>query len=156
MLPGLGIFLAVLLHKPLDAVSITCSGYTSGQSCSFFEGAEGIVAELGGGGEKLMGGVGEMGGPGHYPHFGFVVASCERADLRPMTDGVMIYGDTEKRVEPLPAPMIPRTQVIDELCSEKPLHDGEWGMATMEVCLAILQSAGEEKEVPLRHQPKSA
>ena len=26
----------------LDAVSITCSGYTSGQSCSFFEGAESL------------------------------------------------------------------------------------------------------------------
>jgi NTE family protein len=26
----------------LDAVSITCSGYTSGQSCSFFEGAPGL------------------------------------------------------------------------------------------------------------------
>ena len=28
--------------KALDAIAITCSGYTSGQSCSFFQGAEGI------------------------------------------------------------------------------------------------------------------
>jgi NTE family protein len=28
--------------RALDAVAITCSGYTSGQSCSFFQGAEGI------------------------------------------------------------------------------------------------------------------
>ena len=28
--------------KALDAIAITCSGYTSGQSCSFFQGADGI------------------------------------------------------------------------------------------------------------------
>ena len=28
--------------RALDAIAITCSGYTSGQSCSFFEGAPGI------------------------------------------------------------------------------------------------------------------
>lgn len=31
---------ANIAMRALDAVSITCSGYTSGQSCSFFEGAE--------------------------------------------------------------------------------------------------------------------
>jgi phthalate 4,5-cis-dihydrodiol dehydrogenase len=97
----------------------------------------------------------------HHQHFGFVIATCERADLRPLPEGVMIYGDTEKRLEPLPAPKLPRVEVIDELYDavvngKKPLHDGEWGMATLEVCLAILESGRSGKEVPLRHQPKSA
>jgi phthalate 4,5-cis-dihydrodiol dehydrogenase len=90
-----------------------------------------------------------------------MIATCERADLRPLPEGVMIYGDTEKRLEPLPAPKLPRVEVIDELYDavvngKKPLHDGEWGMATLEVCLAILESGRSGKEVPLRHQPKSA
>ena len=97
----------------------------------------------------------------HHQHFGFLIASCERADLRPLPDGVMIYGDEEKRLDPLPAPQIPRVEVIDELhgavtLGKKPLHDGEWGMATLEVCLAILESGRTGKEVLLRHQPKSA
>jgi phthalate 4,5-cis-dihydrodiol dehydrogenase len=97
----------------------------------------------------------------HHQHFGFLIASCERADLRPLPDGVMIYGDEERRLEPLPAPGIPRVEVIDELYEavvngRKPLHDGEWGMATLEACLAILESGRTGKEVSLGPPPKSA
>ena len=31
-------------------------------------------------------------------------------------------------------------------------HDGRWGEATLEVCLAILESAKERREVHLSHQ----
>jgi phthalate 4,5-cis-dihydrodiol dehydrogenase len=35
----------------------------------------------------------------------------------------------------------------------KPLfHDGRWGMATLEVRLAMMQSARERKEIMLTHQ----
>ena len=35
----------------------------------------------------------------------------------------------------------------------KPLwHDGRRGMATLEVCLAMMQSARERKEIMLQHQ----
>jgi phthalate 4,5-cis-dihydrodiol dehydrogenase len=33
-----------------------------------------------------------------------------------------------------------------------PLHSGAWGMATLEVCLAILESARTGREVALRQQ----
>ena len=73
----------------------------------------------------------------------------------------MIYGDEDKRLEPLPAPAVPRMEVIDELCAavfsgQKPFHDGAWGMATLEVCLAILESAKLQQEVALRPRPKRA
>lgn len=89
-----------------------------------------------------------------HQHFGVIIASCERADLRPLPGGVFIYSDTEKRLEPLPAPKVQRAEVIDELYAavaqgKPPLHDGEWGTATMEACLAILRSAREGKEVTL-------
>jgi phthalate 4,5-cis-dihydrodiol dehydrogenase len=66
----------------------------------------------------------------------------------------MIYADGEKRLEPLPAPATPRVEVIDELYAaavegQAPLHDGEWAMATLQVCLAILDSARTGKEIPL-------
>ena len=92
-----------------------------------------------------------------HQHFGFMLVSCERADLRPQPDGVMIYDDTSARLEPVPVPDIPRSEVIDELYAAivdgtPPLHDGAWSLATMEVCLAILQSAREKKEIRLQHQ----
>lgn len=92
-----------------------------------------------------------------HNHFGLLIASCEEADLRPTPQGVMIYANDEKWFEPLSAPEVPRVEVIDELYAavvddRQPLHSGEWGMATTEVCLAILQSARESREIDLNHQ----
>jgi phthalate 4,5-cis-dihydrodiol dehydrogenase len=92
--------------------------------------------------------------PVAHQHFGLVIASCERGDVRPLPSGVVIYGDDELRTEPLAPPAIPRVEVIDELYeavvnARTPLHSGEWAMATMEVCLAILRSARERREVEL-------
>jgi phthalate 4,5-cis-dihydrodiol dehydrogenase len=74
--------------------------------------------------------------------------------VRPLPSGVVVYGDREQRVEPLPAPSIPRVEVVDELYAavvegKAPRHDGEWAMATMEVCLAMLRSAREQREIAL-------
>jgi phthalate 4,5-cis-dihydrodiol dehydrogenase len=89
-----------------------------------------------------------------HQHFGEVIVSCERADLRPLPGGVMVYADGERRLEPLPPPQVPRAEVIDELYEavingRAPLHGGEWAMATLEVCLAILRSAREHRDVAL-------
>jgi phthalate 4,5-cis-dihydrodiol dehydrogenase len=96
-----------------------------------------------------------------HEHFGVVIVSCERADLRPLPHGVMIHGDTEQRLDPLPAPAVPRSAVIDELYDAvvngvPPAHGGEWAMATLEVCLAILRSANEHCEVSLVNQARRA
>ena len=92
-----------------------------------------------------------------HSHFGTLIVSCDKADLRPLPSGVMIYGDAEQRLDPLPPPEVPRAEVIDELYGaivegRAPLHSGEWALATMEVCLAILGSAREQKEVALQNQ----
>jgi phthalate 4,5-cis-dihydrodiol dehydrogenase len=96
----------------------------------------------------------------HHQHFGLVIASCERADLRPLPDGVMIYGDADRRLDPLPTPQVPRVEVIDELYGaivdgKAPVHSGEWALATIEVCAAIQRSARERKEIPLTDQTAS-
>jgi phthalate 4,5-cis-dihydrodiol dehydrogenase len=89
-----------------------------------------------------------------HPHFGFLVASCEKADLRPTPEGVWIYGNERKYLERIASPSVPRAGVIDELYAavvegKPPLHDAAWGLATVEVCLAMLRSAREGKEVAL-------
>ncbi|MDI3470929.1 MAG: 1-carboxy-3-chloro-3,4-dihydroxycyclo hexa-1,5-diene dehydrogenase [Pseudolabrys sp.] len=92
-----------------------------------------------------------------HNHFGLIVVSCEHADLRPMPQGVVIYGDEERRIETLAPPSVPRAEVVDELYNavvhgKPPLHSGEWGLATLEACLAILQSAESGQNVPLEYQ----
>jgi phthalate 4,5-cis-dihydrodiol dehydrogenase len=66
----------------------------------------------------------------------------------------MIYGEHEQGLDALAPPQVPRSEVIDELYGavvngRAPLHSGEWAMATLEVCLAILRSAREQQEVLL-------
>ncbi|MGZ5078125.1 MAG: Gfo/Idh/MocA family protein [Usitatibacter sp.] len=95
--------------------------------------------------------------PAWHEHFGLVIVSCERGDVRPTPKGVRIYGDETQRFGALARPVVPRAEVVDELCDAvflgKPaLHGGAWGLATLEVCLAMLQSAREGREVALRHQ----
>ena len=69
----------------------------------------------------------------------------------------MVYADEQRRLEPLPAPKVQRAEVIDELYAavidgHTPLHSGEWAMATLEVCLGILESARSGRELGLEHQ----
>jgi phthalate 4,5-cis-dihydrodiol dehydrogenase len=92
--------------------------------------------------------------PVAHQHFGLFVVSCEKADLRPLPHGVMIYGDSEQRLEKLPAPQVPRAEVIDELYGaavqgRPPLHSGEWAMATLQACLAMLDSSRQGREILL-------
>ena len=54
-------------------------------------------------------------------------------------------------------PDVPRAEVIDEFYEAivhdvRPLHGGEWSLATMEICLAMLESARTGKEIALKHQ----
>ncbi|HWP59974.1 MAG TPA: Gfo/Idh/MocA family oxidoreductase [Candidatus Acidoferrales bacterium] len=98
-------------------------------------------------------------GERYHPHFGVTVVSCERGDLRPGPSGVIIYDDHGKREVPVPlGRAVPdKGRVIDEfydaIVHEQPVyHSGRWGKATLEVCLAILKSARERREVFLSYQ----
>jgi len=95
--------------------------------------------------------------PVGHNHFGTVIASCTGADLRPTPTGVMIYDDNRAWLDQLSPPEVPRAEVIDELYDAAmrgipAIHSGEWAMATLEVCLAIIESARTDKELRLAHQ----
>ena len=92
--------------------------------------------------------------PVAHQNFGTIIVSCEHADIRLMPNGVMIYQNGETKLDPLPSPTIPRVEVIDELYDAvvngaTPKHSGEWAMATLEICLAMLQSNRENREIRL-------
>jgi phthalate 4,5-cis-dihydrodiol dehydrogenase len=94
------------------------------------------------------------------PFFGFTLVSCERGDVRQTPDGLFVYGENEKREIPLSAGSRGREAEVEELYNavihKRPVfHDGRWGAATLEVCLAMLDSAEKRKEIFLSHQVPS-
>jgi len=94
----------------------------------------------------------------HHQHlFGLTVVSCERGDLRQSPDGLYLYGEQGKQEIVVTGEPSGIHTLVDEFCEaiesgRAPVHDGRWGAATVEVCLAILQSARERREVLLSHQ----
>ncbi len=94
------------------------------------------------------------------PFFGFTLVTCQRGDIRQSPDGLIIYGDEEKREITLPSGRFGREAEIEELyhavVKDQPVfHDGRWGEATLEVCLAILESAKQRREISMSHQTPS-
>jgi predicted dehydrogenase len=94
------------------------------------------------------------------PFFGHTVVSCQRGDIRQTPDGLKIYGETVQREVSLPAGSRGREAEVEELYDAvvkgRPVfHGGRWGAATLEVCLAMLESAKQRKEIMLSHQVPS-
>ncbi len=125
-------------------------------------GAEGEVQRLAdwGYGGPGRGGLREAGGGGVWQgELGNMIVSCHRGDIRLAGDGLWLYTNQGKRGLPVTREggMPGRGDVLDELCSAvfegKPLvHHGRWAKATLAVCLAVLQSAREGREVAVQHQ----
>ena len=93
----------------------------------------------------------------HPPFYGLTITSCEKGDIRQSADGLLVYGEEERREVPLPTGETWRDAVVAEMYAAvaqgvAPAHDGRWGKANLEVCLAVLQSARERREVFLSHQ----
>jgi phthalate 4,5-cis-dihydrodiol dehydrogenase len=91
------------------------------------------------------------------PFFGFTIVSCEKGDIRQTPDGLFVYGENEKREIILPAGSRGREAEVEELydavAHDRPVfHNGRWGEATLEVCLAMIESAQDRKEIFLSHQ----
>ena len=92
--------------------------------------------------------------PVGHEHFGFVLVACERGDLRLTPHGVEAYGPDSRWTVDLPPPAATRHAVIDEVWDavvggRPPLHDGAWGAENLAVCLAILRSAAEDREIAI-------
>lgn len=95
--------------------------------------------------------------PAHHQHFGPVIVSCDQGDMQLTSSGVIVHGINGKQRHDLPEPTIPRQEVVDEIwgvsrLGHKALHDGRWSLATLEVCLALIESAEAGRDIMLRHQ----
>ncbi|MDU9005627.1 Gfo/Idh/MocA family oxidoreductase [Sedimentitalea todarodis] len=95
--------------------------------------------------------------PQHHEHFGPVIVACDRADLRLTPDGVEINGGTSRGFRAAPLHAAPRASVVDALWQalrhgQPPVQTGAWGLASLEVCHAILTSAATGQIVDLTRQ----
>lgn len=93
----------------------------------------------------------------NQPFFGLTVVSCERGDIRQSPDGLLVYTDAGKETIPLGDTPTPRDLVVaefyDAVVKGRPaVHDGRWGLASLEVCLAAVESARTNREVRPAHQ----
>ncbi len=107
--------------------------------------------------ERTFGSAPDPALPRHNEHFGPILVSCDGADLRLTPDGVWVYGHTERRFVPVPLTAVPRIGVLDALVAavrqdRVAVQDARWGLASLEVCHAILASAAAKSEIMLSHQ----
>lgn len=91
------------------------------------------------------------------PFFGITVVSCERGVIRQSPHGIYVYDKDGRREIPCKggyfrgaAELLELSQAIEE--AREPFLDALWGRATLEVCVAILESSREDREIRLSHQ----
>jgi phthalate 4,5-cis-dihydrodiol dehydrogenase len=88
---------------------------------------------------------------------GLVIATCELGEVRQSRGGLYVYDDFGRHDEPVDGGASMRHNEVAELRdaiagTRAPLHDGRWGKATIEVLVALLESARTHREVTLKHQ----
>jgi predicted dehydrogenase len=91
------------------------------------------------------------------PFFGLTVVSCESAALRQSPDGLYRYGPDGRRDVAVERKAGGRLAELAEMhrsiaTGTAPEHDGAWGLATLEVCTAILESSRTGASVEMRYQ----
>jgi phthalate 4,5-cis-dihydrodiol dehydrogenase len=103
------------------------------------------------------------GGTPRPPHFGFFVATFEKADIRVTPDGLAVF-TTEGRDDialTSDSNMPGHRNVLEALWNatrkgQPCVHDAKWGKASLEILLATLTSARDRREVYVGHQPRDA
>jgi phthalate 4,5-cis-dihydrodiol dehydrogenase len=88
---------------------------------------------------------------------GPLIASFDKGDVRLTPGGLVVYGDEDRWEIPAPGDIDGRHGIISEVYQavaddRRPIPDGQWGKATVEVLLAVLASGRERKEIFLSNQ----
>ena len=93
--------------------------------------------------------------------FGLTIVSCEKADIRQSADGLYVY--TANGREEVPVPPDKNIRGASELDvlranlerNEPIFPDAYWGRASLEGCIAMIQSSKERREIQLHYQAPS-
>jgi phthalate 4,5-cis-dihydrodiol dehydrogenase len=139
--------------------SIVYSGYGHFDLGSWLRGGEGVTARANGGADEaarknaLRYGQGGSRGSNTLGLFGLTLVTCAEADLREAAEGVWVHrlgGRELVEVPDEPRGTAELAELQRAVRGGQPLvHDGRWGQATLEVCLAIHASADTRREIIL-------
>lgn len=95
----------------------------------------------------------------HLPHFGILIVTCEKGDIRLSPDGLFVYEHegvrevTLERTAGWTGHGNALNALWDAVREGKPdYHDAAWGRASVEIILAILQSGRDRREIFLERQ----
>jgi phthalate 4,5-cis-dihydrodiol dehydrogenase len=87
---------------------------------------------------------------------GLLLVSCERGEIRQSPGGVYVYSDGSTVELPIESQNDGLPELVElrrALYEGRPaLHDGAWSMATLEVCIGMMQSSAEHRDVQMQHQ----
>jgi phthalate 4,5-cis-dihydrodiol dehydrogenase len=88
--------------------------------------------------------------------FGLTIVACERGVIRQSPAGLYVYTQAGREEVACPADEGRRAELRElyaAVMQDRPAFpDGRWGKATLEVCIAMLQSSRQHREVTLAHQ----
>jgi phthalate 4,5-cis-dihydrodiol dehydrogenase len=97
------------------------------------------------------------------PHFGLLIATCERGDMRLSPAGILVHGvdGTREIAVPRGAGRPGQGDALDALWQavrngQPSIHDARWGRDTVATIIAMLQSSQSRREVALRGCAPSA
>ena len=108
--------------------------------------------------ERLRGGMQKA---SRQDFFGVTIVSCEKGDIRQSPDGLYVYTlDGREEVAIEPDVNIRGASELEVLRAnldrnEQIFPDAYWGRASLEACLAMIQSSRERREIELRYQSPS-
>jgi phthalate 4,5-cis-dihydrodiol dehydrogenase len=93
----------------------------------------------------------------NQPFFGWLIVSCEGGDIRQSPTGLYLYTERGREELELPLDKSTRDVMLEEFRdaiagTRAPMHDGRWGLANLEVCVAAIASAHTGDAVRLRYQ----
>lgn len=161
--PVAGAYTAYLDFEDGTPATIVYSGYGHFDLSAFLRGSEEDARRVAEPGDEAQrkealryGGADANAGSNSLGLFGLTIASCAGGDIRESTEGLCVYGRAGR--EAVSVADEPRGQAeLDDLYAAvrhgRPLvHDGRWGAATLEACLAIHESARTRREVILSRQ----
>jgi phthalate 4,5-cis-dihydrodiol dehydrogenase len=166
--PAAGAYTAYFEFDDGTPATIVYSGYGHFDMSAFLRGTEAsalsapVVSQVGDEAQRKealrYGGTSASSGSGSNSLglFGLTLASCAGGDIRESVDGLLVYERGSRR-EIAVADESRGMAELDELYAAvrqgRPIvHNGRWGEATLEVCLAIHESARTRREVVLSRQ----
>jgi phthalate 4,5-cis-dihydrodiol dehydrogenase len=88
---------------------------------------------------------------------GALIVTFDKGDVRLTPDGLRIYGDEDTWEIPVSTEIDGRHGIVEHMYEavvygRRTAADGRWGKATLEVLLAVLESARQRREIFLSHQ----